>query len=100
MNHGTRLHSGDRPGGLVRAIHWGHDDQLECYWANLWRDDDRFDAPRIAISCSHLVPTPNALACVTADQLAITDDDAYLALVGRSPLNRARVTRRPRVRRT
>ncbi len=51
----------DLPGWSGQSI-WGYDELLECYWANLWRDEDRFDAPRIAISAYHLIPTPNALA--------------------------------------
>jgi hypothetical protein len=76
--------------GWSRQSGWGYDELLECYWANLWRDDDRFDSPRIAISSYHLIPTPTALARVIADYLGIDDAKAYLALVGHSPLNRVR----------
>lgn len=88
----------DLPGWSEQSI-WGFDEMLECYWASRWRDADRFDAPRVSISPFHLVPTLNALARVIAEQLGIDDDDAYLALVGRSPLNRVRLPGRPPVRR-
>lgn len=79
----------DLPGWSEQSV-WGYDDLLECYWANLWRDDDRFDAPRVAISSYHLIPTLSALARVIADLLGIDDAEAYLALVGHSPINRIR----------
>ena len=80
----------DLPGWSGQSV-WGYDELLECYWANLWRDDDQVDAPRVAISSYHLIPTPNALARVVADLLGIDDDEAYLALVGHPPLNRAQL---------
>ncbi|MGV8968727.1 MAG: hypothetical protein ACOH2F_20910 [Cellulomonas sp.] len=68
---------------------WGYDDLLECYWAQLWRDDDRFDEPRISISSYHLLPTVTAPARVVGDRVGIDDDQAWLALVGPSPVGRA-----------
>ena len=82
----------DLPGWSGQSV-WGYDELLECYWANLWRDDDQVDAPRIAISSYHLIPTPNALARVIADHLGIDDDEAYRAMVKRSPVNRIRCAR-------
>jgi len=37
------------PGWSDQSI-WGYDPTLECYWAQLWRDEDNTDAPRISIS--------------------------------------------------
>ena len=32
------------PGWAEQSI-WGYNPLLECYWAALWRDEDRTDAP-------------------------------------------------------
>ena len=72
----------DLPGWSEQSI-WGYDELLECFWAELWRDEDRFDAPRIWISSYHLIPTVSALARVMADLIGMGQDEAYLALVGR-----------------
>ncbi|MGV8966667.1 MAG: hypothetical protein ACOH2F_10355 [Cellulomonas sp.] len=76
------------PGWSGQSV-WGYDELLECYWAQLWRDDDRFDEPRISISCIHLLPTEAALARVVADRVGIDDDRAWLALIGPRPIGQA-----------
>ena len=71
----------DLPGWSEQSI-WGYDEMLECFWAEFWRDDDRFDEPRIWISSCHLILTVSALACVMSDLIGMGRGEAYLALVG------------------
>jgi hypothetical protein len=73
----------DLPGWSEQSI-WGYDEVLERYWAQLWRDEDRLDEPRIWITSYHLLPTVVALARVMAGLVGIGEDEAYLALVGHS----------------
>ncbi|HEY8722184.1 hypothetical protein [Pengzhenrongella sp.] len=89
MRTGAYTRDFDLPGWSEQSI-WGYDELLESFWAQLWRDEDRFDAPRISISSYHLIPTIPALARVIADQLGINEGEACLALLGRSRLDRVR----------
>jgi len=59
---------------------WGYDPILECYWAQLWRDEDNTDAPRISISSYHLIPTQALLVRLIADALNAPISDIYLAM--------------------
>lgn len=85
----------DLPGWSTRSI-WGYDETFECYWAELRRDEDRTDAPRIRISRDHLIPTPAALAQAIADKVGMDQDKVWLALVDpvRSPIHAARAVHR------
>lgn len=76
-------HDVDLPGWSEQST-WGYDELLECYWVRLWRDEDRFDEPRIWISSYHLIPTVSALARVMAGLIGMGQNEAYLALVGHS----------------
>ena len=93
MKMGEFTREVDLPGWSEQSI-WGYDELLECIWALLWRDEDRFDAPRISISSFHLIPTVAALGQVIADKVGIDEGEAYLALVGHSRLSRLRRTPR------
>ena len=67
------------PGWSAQSI-WGFDPILECYWAQLWRDDDRTDAPRIEVSSYHLIPSQALLARLIADALDAPIGDVCLAM--------------------
>ncbi|MGV8968722.1 MAG: hypothetical protein ACOH2F_20885 [Cellulomonas sp.] len=81
------------PGWSGQSV-WGYDELLECYWAQLWRDDGRFDEPWISISSYHLLPTVAVLARVLADRVGIDDDRAWLALIGPRPIGQAETASR------
>ena len=53
------------PGWADQSI-WGYDPLLQCYCAQLWRDEDRTDRPRIWISTYHLIPTLDLLVHLIA----------------------------------
>src|SRR5665647_1811063 len=63
-----------------------HRHQHRCYdattppWAQLWRDEDNTDAPRISISSYHLIPTQALLVRLIADALNAPISDVYLAM--------------------
>ena len=65
----------DLPGWSEQSI-WGYDELFECFWAQLWRDEDRFDEPRILISSFHLIPIVAALGQVIADKVGIDEGEA------------------------
>jgi hypothetical protein len=67
------------PGWSDQSI-WGYDPILECYWAQLWRDEDNTDAPRISISSYHLIPTQALLVRLIADALNAPISDVYVAM--------------------
>ena len=73
----------DLPGWSEQSS-WGYDELFECFWARLWRDEDRFDEPRIWISSCHLILTVSALARVMAARIGMDPDEAYLAHLGHS----------------
>jgi hypothetical protein len=72
--------STDLPGWSAHSA-WGYDEAFECYWAELRRDDDSAEAPRVRISRDHLIPTPAVLARVIANQIGIDQDAVWPALV-------------------
>ena len=67
------------PGWAEQSI-WGYDPLLECYWAALWRDEDRTDAPRIDFSPYHLIRTVALLTRLLADALDLPEVDVVGAL--------------------
>ena len=67
------------PGWAGQSI-WGYDSLLECYWAALWRDEDRTDAPRIEYSVYHSIPTMAALTRLLADALDLPEVQIVRAL--------------------
>jgi|SRR5665647_982928 len=67
------------PGWADQSI-WGYDPLLECYWAQLWRDEDRTDRPRVWISTHHLIPTMALLTRLLADALDLPEVQVVRAL--------------------
>jgi len=67
------------PGWAEQSI-WGYNPLLECYWAALWRDEDRTDAPRIEFSVYHLIPTMALLTRLLADALDLREVEVVRAL--------------------
>ena len=64
--------------GWSRRSSWGYDVELECYWVELWRDEE--PGPRVRIGPEHLISTVPALARAMAFALEVAEVDAYLAL--------------------
>lgn len=69
----------NRPGWAEQSI-WGYNTLLECYWAALWRDEDRTDAPRIDLSVYRLIPTMALLTRLLAHALDLPEVDVIGAL--------------------
>jgi hypothetical protein len=67
------------PGWAEQSI-WGYNSLLECYWAALWRDEDRTDAPRIEFSVYDLIPTMAVLTRLLADALDLSEVQVVRAL--------------------
>jgi len=67
------------PGWAKHSI-WGSNPLLECYWAALWRDEYRTDAPRIEFSVYHLIPTMALLTRLLADALDLPEVQVVRAL--------------------
>ena len=67
------------PGWADQSI-WGYDPLLQCYWAQLWRDEDRTDRPHIWISSYHLIPTLDLLVHLVAEAVDQPVDDVYVAM--------------------
>lgn len=65
------------PGWSSRSA-WGYDVELECYWVELWCEDD--PQRRVRIGPEHLISTVPALARALAFTIEVADVDAYLAL--------------------
>jgi len=74
-----RLWDINLPGWSDQSI-WGYDAKLECYWAQLWRDEDHTERPRIWISLDHLIPTLFVLVLLVAEALDVDQNDVYLAM--------------------
>ncbi|WP_225753160.1 hypothetical protein [Actinotalea sp. Marseille-Q4924] len=73
------VHDINLPGWAEQSI-WGYNALLECYWAALWRDGDRTDAPRIEFSVYHLIPTMALLTRLLADALDLPEAQVVRAL--------------------
>lgn len=67
------------PGWAEQSI-WGYNALLECYWAALWRDEDRSDAPTIEFSVYHLIPTMALLTRLLAEALDLPESKVFRAL--------------------
>ena len=67
------------PGWADQSI-WGYDRLLQCYWAQLWRDEDRTDRPHIWISTYHLIPTLGVLIWLLSDALDLPVDEIHHAM--------------------
>ncbi len=67
------------PGWAEQSI-WGYDPLLQCYWAQLWRDEDRTDRPRTWISSDHLIPTMDLLVRLVAEATDHPVDEVDLAM--------------------
>ncbi len=66
------------PGWSSRSA-WGFDAELECFWAELWREDAD-ERPAVRIGAEHLVPTVTGLARAVAGAAGLPPEEAFLAL--------------------
>ena len=69
------------PGWSHRST-WGYDEQMDTYFAQLWRDGDTDDDPTVWISGCHPIGTEMSLARAISD---VTDNRVQvvkLALLG------------------